>query len=86
MEYSTGGPKQSTDATSLANDSFPAASHWSSGGGSTDVTLTAPGRVPAIVRHPNSSVPVQKMKKDNVFWSFTAHLTYVSVQKVVCGL
>ena len=35
-----------------------AGSHWSSGGGSTDITLTAPGQAPAIVRHPNSSVPV----------------------------
>ena len=46
------------DDASLANDSSPraqAASHWSSSGSSTDVTLTAPGRGPAIVRHPNSS-------------------------------
>ena len=37
---------------------MPPASHWSRGGGSTDVTLTAPGRV----RHPNSSVPVHNVK------------------------
>ena len=37
---------------------MPPASHWSRGGGSTDVTLMAHGQV----RHPNSSVPVHKVK------------------------